>query len=102
MLRIHSFGLFMEDEKGPLWRGFFDNLTRAKKAARELAEREGLEFFVFSFQDYTEVTRAFPPATNAALGVPCHALTRRHHRGLPEAKVVKEAKQRDAETPRRH
>ena len=60
MPRAHSFGLFMEDKKGPLWRGFFDDLTCAKKAARELAEREGFEFFVFSFKTYTEVARAFP------------------------------------------
>jgi hypothetical protein len=30
----HQFGLFVEDEKEQLWRGFFDDLEAAKKAVK--------------------------------------------------------------------
>jgi hypothetical protein len=56
----HQFGLFVEDEKGHLWRGFFDDLEAAKKSGQELANKERLEFFVFNFKDFTEVARVFP------------------------------------------
>ena len=59
----HQFGLFMQDEKGPLWRGFFTDLEAARKAAEELATREHCEFFVFNFKNFTEVARAFPAQT---------------------------------------
>jgi hypothetical protein len=55
-----EFGLFIEDEKGPLWRGFFADLDEAKRTAQKLANKERFEFFVFSLKDFTEVARAFP------------------------------------------
>lgn len=57
----HQFGLFIQDEKGPLWRGFFADLDAAKQTAQELANRENREFFVFNFKNFTEVARSFPP-----------------------------------------
>ena len=56
----HQFGLFIQDEKGPLWRGFFTDLDAARKAAEELARKENSEFFVFNFKNFTEVARSFP------------------------------------------
>ena len=56
----HQFGLFVDDEKGKMWRGFFDDLEAAKKSGQELANKERLEFFVFNFKDFTEVARCFP------------------------------------------
>ena len=56
----HQFGLFVEDEKGHLWRGFFDDLEAAKSSAQELANKEGFEFFVFNFRHFSEVARCFP------------------------------------------
>lgn len=55
-----DFGLFIKDEEGPLWRGFFADLDEAKRTAQKLANEEGFEFFVFSLKDSTEVARAFP------------------------------------------
>lgn len=60
MRQDHRFGVFVEDEKGHLWRGFFDDLEAAKSSAQELANQEGLEFFVFDFRDFSEVARFFP------------------------------------------
>ena len=59
-----AFGLFTQDEKGPLYRGFFDNLESAKKAAQENANKEGLEFVVYSFRTYAEVGRFKPKKTD--------------------------------------
>ena len=55
-----EFGLFIQDEEGPLWRGFFADLDEAKRTAQKLANEERFEFFVFSLKDFTEVARAFP------------------------------------------
>jgi len=55
-----EFGLFVENEEGPLWRGFYADLDEAKRTAQNLANEEGLEFFIFSLKDFTEVARAFP------------------------------------------
>ena len=56
----HAFGLFMDDDKGPLWRDFFDNLEEAKQQGQKLASVEHNEFFIFSFEENCEVERFFP------------------------------------------
>ncbi|HEV2381551.1 MAG TPA: hypothetical protein VG206_17370 [Terriglobia bacterium] len=55
-----EFAVFSQDEKGPMWRQCFLDLETAKAKAQELAIEEGLEFFVFSLKDSSEVTRFFP------------------------------------------
>jgi hypothetical protein len=55
-----KFGLFQDDEGGPLWRASFADLDEAKRNARKLAEEERQEFFVCRFEDYSEVARMFP------------------------------------------
>jgi hypothetical protein len=56
----NRFGLFQDDEDGSLWRGSFDDLDEAKRNARKLADEERREFFVRSFEDNSEIARAFP------------------------------------------
>ncbi|MGH9377960.1 MAG: hypothetical protein ACRD1I_04095 [Terriglobia bacterium] len=55
-----QFCLFVQHDKGPLWRGFFNDLDEAKRKAQELADREGFEFFIYNLQSSTEIARFFP------------------------------------------
>lgn len=55
-----QFGLFSQDEHGPLWRGFFNDLDEAKRKAQELADLEGLEFFIYNLKSLSEIARFFP------------------------------------------
>lgn len=55
-----EFAVFADTDKGPMWRQFFPDLKCAKTKAQELAIEEGVEFFVFSFMDNSEVARFFP------------------------------------------
>lgn len=60
MSRENQFGLFSQDEKGPLWRAFFSDLEDAKRKAQKLADLEGLEFFIYDFELDGEVARFYP------------------------------------------
>ena len=60
MASDHQFGLFQDDEGGPLWRASFADLDEAKRNARKLADEERREFFVCRFEDYSEAARVFP------------------------------------------
>jgi hypothetical protein len=60
MASDHQFGLFQDDEGGPLWMASFADLDEAKRNARKLAEEERQEFFVRRFEDHSEVARVFP------------------------------------------
>ena len=55
-----EFALFVHEEKGPFWRGFYSDLEEAKRRAQELANEEGFEFFIFRFKDKSEIARFFP------------------------------------------
>ena len=55
-----QFWLFQECGDGPLWRGSFDDIDRAKRQAQQLADEERQEFFVFCFRFFTEVARVHP------------------------------------------
>lgn len=55
-----EFALFSQDERGPMWREFSHDLGSAKARAQELAIEEGLECFVFSLRNSSEVARFFP------------------------------------------
>ncbi|MGH7870332.1 MAG: hypothetical protein ACREP9_22480 [Candidatus Dormibacteraceae bacterium] len=59
MSREDQFGLFSQDEKGPLWRGFFNDLDEAKRKAQELADVEGFEFFIYNLRSLSEIARFF-------------------------------------------
>jgi hypothetical protein len=55
-----KFGLFSQDDKGPIWRGAFADFESAKFRAQSFANEEGLEFFVFSLELAQVVARFFP------------------------------------------
>lgn len=55
-----EFGVFSQDESGPMWREFFSDLESAKAKAQQLSIDEGLESFVFRLKDSSEVARFFP------------------------------------------
>lgn len=57
---IDEFAVFAQDEKGPMWRAAAARLEEAKRLAQQLADREGIEFFVFSFRTAREVARFLP------------------------------------------
>jgi len=56
----HQFGLYQDDSDGPRWRASFCDLDEAKRNAQKFADEEGQEFFVYRFEDYSEVARVFP------------------------------------------
>ena len=57
--------MFLHDDEGPIYWGFYSEFEAAKKAAREAADKEGSEFFVFSFSHFIEAAR-FKPAAKVA------------------------------------
>jgi hypothetical protein len=61
MSNSQQFAVFSQDENGPVWKGFFEDLEDAKRHARNGAESGELEFFVYSFASRSEVARFFPP-----------------------------------------
>ena len=61
-----AFALFQDDGKGPLWRGFFDDLEDAKRKGQVLAAAEATEFFVFNVETNMEVVRFHPRTATAA------------------------------------
>jgi hypothetical protein len=56
----HQFGLFQDNDDGPVWRGAYSNLEQAKLEAQKCADLENKEFFVYCFNNYAEVARLFP------------------------------------------
>ena len=63
MPSVDEFAVFAQDERGPVWKEFCLDLEAAKAMAQKLAIEEGLEFFVFSLKDSSEVARFFPKLT---------------------------------------
>lgn len=62
-----EFAVFSQDERGPMWREFFPDPESAKAKAQELATEEGLECFVFSLRNSSEVARFFPRPKSGTL-----------------------------------
>ena len=67
MQQDQNFAVFVQDERGPLWRQSFPDAETARTKAKQLALDEGLECFVFSFVNCSEVARFFPQ--NKAMNV---------------------------------
>ena len=65
-----EFGVFSQDEKGSIWRGSFSDLESAKAIARTLALKEGLEFFVRSLGDVSEIVARFFPKPKPGIPEP--------------------------------
>ena len=53
----------MDDEKGPLWKGFFTDLEAAKSHAQKSTDEEACEFWVYNFKDFNEIARIIPTRT---------------------------------------
>lgn len=64
----HPFALFADDENGPVFRHYCDDVEEARRRAQELAEREGCTFLVFSFKDRRQVGRFKPGVSLRAPG----------------------------------
>jgi len=58
--KAEDYGIFVDDERGPVWKAFFADLDGAKERAQQIAIENGVEAFVFSFKDSSEVARFFP------------------------------------------
>lgn len=59
---LETFMLFIQDEKGPMYRAGLNDLAEAKRLGREIAETEKVECFIYSFKEYREVERFYPPS----------------------------------------
>jgi hypothetical protein len=55
------FGVFKRKDRGNLRQGFYADLDEAKRHAQKGAHDEGVEFFVYNFENLSEVARFFPP-----------------------------------------
>ncbi len=55
-----EFALFVQNRNGAIWREYADDLAEAGRRAQELATREGVESFVYSFKDFREKGRYLP------------------------------------------
>ena len=55
-----EFVIFAQNDKGPLRRAAAPDLEEAKRLAQQLADEEGIEFFVFSFRTAREIARFVP------------------------------------------
>src|ERR1039457_2742299 len=62
---LSDYSVFIQNDKGPLFRGIFVKLRQAKQKAEKIAKAEGLECFVLSFKTFSEVARFHPPAPKA-------------------------------------
>ena len=60
LIQMDQFGLFQDDEKGPMWRASFSDLKKATLQAQKSADNEQVEFFVYSFRTFTEIARVAP------------------------------------------
>ena len=59
MSHDQAFGVFRDDEAGPQWRAFFASFELAKSKAQEFANGEGCEFFIYNYENSSEVARLF-------------------------------------------
>ena len=62
------FALFVEDEKGPMFREFCSDMGEARRKAQDMADREGFPVLIFSFIETRQVGR-FKPKRKAGSGV---------------------------------
>jgi hypothetical protein len=68
MIKDLRFGVFQDDNSGPLWRASLGDIEEAKRLAQKLAASDRLEFFVYSFETYSEVARSFPYGGQTSAG----------------------------------
>jgi hypothetical protein len=68
--KVDSYGVFVDEERGPTWKAFTDDLEGAKAQVQQTAAEDGVEVFIFSFKDCGEVARFFPKLRVAGRGQP--------------------------------
>lgn len=56
----HQFGVFREHPGAPVWKGFYNDLEEAKRAAQQLANAEDAEFYVGQLHEFSVIARFFP------------------------------------------
>ena len=56
----HLYGIFSQDEEGPLLRAFSYNLEEAKQKAQSLSEKERLVCLVFDLRRFVQMARITP------------------------------------------
>lgn len=65
LLQDLQFGVFEDDGHGPMWKASYGYIQEAIRLAQMLADNDGHEFFVFSFQTHSEIARSYPTRNGA-------------------------------------
>ena len=55
-----EFGVFIEDDEGPVFKEYCGELEEAKRRGQRLADMEGLPAVVFAIKGYAELARFSP------------------------------------------
>ena len=61
----NQFGLFIHDDQGPLYRGFYNDLDVCKREAQHLADQDGFPYFIVNFKTMVRIA-TFKPEHGAA------------------------------------
>jgi hypothetical protein len=56
----HEFGVFMEDDEGPVFKEYCGELEEAKRRGQRVADIEGTPTVLFTIKGYTEIARFSP------------------------------------------
>ncbi len=65
-----EFGVFIEDDEGPVFKEYSGEIEEAKRRGQRVADIEGLPSVVFAIKGYTEVARFSPCSPLTAPGRP--------------------------------
>lgn len=60
MPQEYEFGLFVEDDEGPVLRECCADLEQAERRCQQLADIEGLPSLIFTLGSYKEIARFTP------------------------------------------
>lgn len=60
MAADREFGVFVEDDEGPVLKEYCNDLDEAKRRGQRLADVEGLPAVIFTIKGYREVARFAP------------------------------------------
>jgi hypothetical protein len=56
-----GYWIFIEDDRGPMWKAEFASLDEAKRKAEELSASEGDVVFIYCLNTCREILRFVPP-----------------------------------------
>jgi hypothetical protein len=60
MKKTETFGVFIDDDKGPIWCCGLNDIAESKRKAEEISTNQNVECFVYSFEKVREVARFYP------------------------------------------